>query len=405
MGFRPELIDELLKDYKTPEDFHGKNGILKQLSKALLERALAGELTHHLGYEKNGTRQTDNARNGVTNKTLKTDFGDMPLDVPRDRNGEFEPQIIKKGQRRFTGFDDKILSMYSHGMTTRDIQSHLSDIYNVEVSAELVSSVTEEIMSEVREWQNRPLESIYAIAYFDAIIIKARDEGRVINKAVYVAIGVKLDGRKDILGLWIEKEEGAKFWMRVVMEIQARGVKDILIACVDGLKGLPESIESVFPKVKVQVCIVHLVRNSLKYVGYKDRKKVADALKDIYNAPTEEVGLDALDRLANDWNERFPMIASSWKANWSRLRTFWDFPVNIRKVIYTTNTIESLNFQLRKVTKTRASFPSDDAAIKLLYLALKNIVKKWTQPLCDWPIAVNQLSIIFPDRMPLNVMK
>lgn len=405
MEFREELIDELLKNHKSPEDFYGKNGLFKKLSKAIFERALAGELTHHLGHEKNGLSITGNTRNGYTGKTLKTDNGEINIAVPRDRNGDFEPQIIKKNQRRFTGFDDKILSMYARGMTTRDIQDHLLDIYNVEVSPDLISTVTDEVLIEVREWQNRPLEPVYAIAYFDAIIIKVRDSGRVINKAAHIAIGVKLDGHKDILGIWLEKEEGAKFWLRVVSELQLRGVKDIIIGCVDGLKGLPEAIESVFPMIKIQVCIVHLLRNSLRYVGYRERKRVASELKGIYNAPTEEQGLEEYDKFVKSYGDRFPMIASSWKANWSRLRTFWDFPLSIRKVIYTTNTIESLNFQLRKVTKNRASFPTDEAATKLLYLALKNIMKKWTMPLQDWSTAVNQLSIIFPERMAVNVMK
>ena len=404
MPIRTELIDELLKDYKKPEDMVGENGLLKQLTKALVERALNAELTHHLGYEKHSAdgNNSGNSRNGTTPKTLKSDLGDMPIEVPRDRRGDFEPQIVKKGQRRFTGFDDKILSMYARGMTTRDIQSHLQEIYNVEVSPELISSVTAEVMEEVKEWQSRPLEDLYPIVYLDAIWIKIRDEGHVVNKAAYLAIGVRLDGIKDVLGIWLEKEEGAKFWLKVITELQNRGLKDILIACVDGLKGFPEAIESVFPGTQIQLCIVHMVRNSLKFVSWKDRKKVVSDLKTVYQASTEEQAQTALTEFEQRWNEQYPMIAKSWRSNWTRLRTFFGYPPDIRRVIYTTNAIESLNNGLRKVTKNRGSFPTDDAAIKLLYLALKNIMKKWTMPIQNWATAVNQFSIIFDGRIPVK---
>ncbi len=402
MTIRNELIDELIKDYKKPEDIMGENGILKQLTKAILERTLAAELTHHLGYEKHAPegKNNGNSRNGTSGKTLKSDLGDLPIEVPRDRNGEFEPQIIKKGQRRFNGFDDKILSMYARGMTTRDIQAHLLDIYKVEVSAELISSVTAEVIEEVKEWQNRPLEEVYPIVYFDAIRVKVRDEGHVINKAAYLAIGVRLDGIKDILGIWLEKEEGAKFWLKVITELQNRGLKDIFIACVDGLKGFPEAIESVFPATQVQVCIVHMVRNSMQYVSWKDRKKLVTDLKSIYQAVTEEQALDALTALEQKWDGRYPMIAKSWRNNWTRLSPFFAYPTEIRRAIYTTNAIESLNNSLRKVTKNRGAFPNDEAAIKLLYMALRNIMKKWTMPVRSWGTAINQMSIIFEDRIP-----
>ena len=402
MAIRNELIDELIKDYKKPEDIIGENGILKQLTKAIIERTLAAELTHHLGYEKNSPegKKRGNSRNGTTGKTLKSDLGDLPVEVPRDRNGEFEPQLIKKGQRRFTGFDDKILSMYARGMTTRDIQAHLQDIYKVEVSPELISAVTAEVMEEVKEWQNRSLEEIYPIVYFDAIWVKVRDEGHVVNKAAYLAIGVRIDGFKDVLGIWLEKEEGAKFWLKVITELQNRGLKDIFIACVDGLKGFPEAIESVFPLTQVQVCIVHMVRNSLRYVSYKDRKMVVGDLKGIYQAPTEEQALSALAELEQKWDSRYPMIAKSWRNNWSRLNPFFAYPPEIRRAMYTTNAIESLNNALRKVTKNRGAFPTDEAAIKLLYMALQNIMKKWTMPIQNWGAAINQMSIIFEDRMP-----
>lgn len=399
----PALIDELLKDYKKPEDITGKDGLLKQLTKAILERALESELTHELGYEKH-TRPdmpVGNARNGTSKKTLKTDHGELELSVPRDRASEFEPQIVKKGQRRFTGFDDKIVSMYARGMTTRDIQGHLEEIYGVEVSPELISTVTDGIMSEVREWQSRPLDALYPIVFFDAIRMKIRDEGRVMNKAAYLAIGVGMDGLKDVLGIWIEKNEGAKFWLSVFTELRNRGLHDVLIACVDGLKGLPEAIESVFPEAEVQLCIVHMVRNSLKFVSYKDRKKIAADLKQVYRAATVEQAEEALKDFEETWDSRYPMIGKSWRDNWPRIIPFFDYPEDIRKIIYTTNAIESLNNSLRKVTKTRNSFPSDEAAIKLLYMGLKNIMKKWTKPIRNWSLAIHQFSIRFGERVVL----
>ena len=404
MPIRTELIDELLKDYKKPEDMVGENGLLKQLTKALIERALGAELTHQLGYEKHSAegKNSGNSRNGTSPKTLKSDLGDLPIEVPRDRRGDFEPQIVKKGQRRFNGFDDKILSMYARGMTTRDIQAHLFEIYKVEVSPELISSVTAEVMEEVKEWQNRPLEDLYPIVYFDAIWIKIRDEGHVVNKAAYLAIGIRLDGHKDVLGIWLEKEEGAKFWLKVITELQNRGLKDMLIACVDGLKGFPEAIESVFPNTQVQVCIVHMVRNSMRFVSWKDRKKTVSDLKKVYQAATEEQAQEALTEFERIWGERYPMIGKSWRNNWMRLRTFFAYPPEIRRAIYTTNAIESLNNGLRKVTKNRGAFPSDEAAIKLLYMALRNIMKKWTMPIQNWLTALNQLSIIFEGRLPIK---
>jgi len=401
---RDELVDELLKGYEKPEDIVGESGLLKQLTKAILERALESELTHQLGYSKNSPEgiNSGNSRNGKGSKTVKTDHGELTISTPRDRNSQFDPQIIKKGQRRFTGFDDKILSMYARGMTTRDIQSHLQDIYGVEVSADLVSTVTDSVLEEVREWQNRPLEALYPIVYFDAVRLKVRDEGQVMNKAAYLAIGVGLDGLKDVLGIWLEKTEGAKFWLKVITELQNRGVRDILIACVDGLKGFPEALESVYPKTEVQLCIVHMVRNSLRFVSYKHRKQLAAALKEIYRASTVEQAEEALLELEKDWDERYPMVSKSWRNNWTRITPFFAYPPEIRKVIYTTNAIESLNNSLRKVTRNRNSFPNDEAAIKLLYMALKNIAKKWTMPLQGWPQAVNQFSIRFGDRLPIS---
>jgi putative transposase len=395
-----DLIQELLKDYKKPEDLIGKDGILKQLTKALLETALDSELTDHLGYEKNALSSSNNSRNGKSRKTLKTDHGDMNITIPRDRQSDFEPQIIPKGQRRFTGFDDKILSMYARGMTVRDIQGHLTDIYNVEVSPDLISTVTDGVMDMVREWQSRPLDAVYPIMYFDALRMKIRDEGRVVNKAIYLALGVNMEGQKDVLGIWLDKNEGAKFWLSVFTELQNRGVNDILIACVDGLKGLPEAIETIFPEAEVQLCVVHMVRNSLKYVSYKDKKQMAADLKTIYQAFTVKEAEAALTAFGERWDKRYPMVSHSWQTNWSRVIPFFDYPEDIRRVIYTTNAIESINSSLRKVTKNRNSFPNDESAVKLLYMALQNIMKKWTMPIRNWSLAVHQFAIRFGDRVP-----
>jgi putative transposase len=399
-----ELIDDLLKDYKKPEDLIGENGLLKELTKRLLERAMAAELTEHVGYEKHDPvgNNSGNSRNGKSGKTLKGSFGRMPLEVPRDRNGTFEPQIIEKHQTRFTGFDDNIISLYSRGLTTREIQQHLEEIYHVEVSAALISNVTEEVMDEVRAWQNRQLDAVYPIMYLDAIQFKVRDGGHIKNRAVYLAIGIKLDGLKEVLGLWIAQTEGAKFWLQVVTELKNRGVQDIFIACVDGLKGFPEAIESVFPQTEIQLCIVHLVRHSLNYVSWKQRREVAADLKLIYTSASDVEAEQRLNDFAAKWDEKFPLIAKSWRTNWPRVIPFFAHPPEIRKIIYTTNAIESLNMSLRKVTKTRASFPNDEAAAKLLYLALRNISKKWTMAVYDWQAALNRFAIIYEGRWPAD---
>ena len=399
-----ELIDDLLKDYKKPEDLIGENGLLKQLTKRLLERAMAAELTEHVGYEKHDRagNNSGNSRNGKSSKTLKGSFGRMPLEVPRDRNGTFEPQIIEKHQTRFTGFDENIISLYARGLTTREIQEHLAEIYHVEVSAALISNVTEEVIEEVRAWQNRQLETVYPIMYLDAIQFKIRDTGHIKNKAVYLAIGINLEGFKEVLGLWIAQTEGAKFWLQVVTELKNRGVQDIFIACVDGLKGFPEAIETVFPQTTVQLCIVHLVRHSLNYVGWKQRQEVAADLRLIYTAATADAAEQKLVEFAAKWDEKFPLITKSWRTNWPRVIPFFAHPPEIRKVIYTTNAIESLNMSLRKVTKTRGSFPNDEAAAKLLYLALRNISKKWTQKVHDWQAALNRFAIIYEGRLPID---
>jgi putative transposase len=399
MAIRQEILEELLKDYKSPEDLLGQGGLLKELTKALVEKALDGELTHHLGYSKHSASKSDNARNGKSKKGLLTDHGKMEIVSPRDRNGSFEPELVKKRQTRFDGFDDKILSMYSRGMTVREIQGHLEDIYAVEVSPDLISSVTDSVLEEVRAWQNRPLDAVYPIVFMDALRVKIRDNGHVINKAVYMALGVNLDGHKEVLGLWVAKEEGAKFWLKVVTELKNRGLKDMFIACVDGLKGFPEAIESVYPETQVQLCIVHMVRNSLRFVPWKDKKAVVADLKTIYTATNAEMAKENLKSFRTKWNEKYPTIADSWERNWEGLIPFLSYPDYIRKAIYTTNAIESLNRSLRKVSKNRGSFPNDESALKLLYLALSNISKKWTMPIRLWKQALNQFVILFPGRM------
>jgi putative transposase len=396
-----QLIDNLLKDYKTPEEILGDNGLLKQLTKAVLERAMQAELTEHLGYEKHDASgdNSGNSRNGKSKKTLKGEFGKLPIEVPRDRDSSFEPQIVPKGQTRFSGFDDKILSLYARGMTTREIQSHLEEIYQVEVSPALISSVTEAVIEEVKVWQNRPLDALYPILYLDALQVKVRDGAHIRNKAIYLAIGVNLSGTKEVLGLWVAQTEGAKFWLQIVTEIKNRGVQDIFIACVDGLKGFPEAIETVFPEAQVQLCIVHLVRHSLNYVGWKQREVAAD-LQTIYRASTREEAEMKLSEFAQKWDEQFPTISRSWRSNWERIVPFFAYPADIRKVIYTTNAIESVNMSLRKIIKNRGSFPTDEAALKLLYLALQNIARKWTMPIKEWKAALNRFAILFEDRMP-----
>jgi putative transposase len=402
MAIDLKLIDKLLADYKKPEDIIGENGLLKQLTKALLERAMQAEMTEHLGYEKHDPagHNSGNSRNGATSKTLKGEFGEMPLDTPRDRNGSYEPKIIGKGQTRFAGFDDKIISMYARGMSTREIQGHLEEIYKVEVSPALISNVTEEVMEEVKRWQNRPLDPVYPIMYLDALMVKIRDAGHVRNRAIYVAIGVNMQGNKEVLGLWVSQAEGAKFWLQVLTELKNRGVEDVFIACVDGLTGFPEAIETVFPKAEVQLCIVHQVRASLNYVSWKQRKAVAADLRPIYQASTVEEAGQRLDGFAAKWDETYPTISQMWRRNWDRLTPFFAYPADIRKVIYTTNAVESLNMSLRKVIKTRGSFPTQEAAFKLLYLALEHIAKKWTMPVQNWKAALQRFAILLGDRVP-----
>lgn len=398
-----EILDEI--DFKnlTPEQITGENGLLKQLTKRVIEKAMEAEMTDHLGYEKSDTasKKTANSRNGKSSKSIKTQIGEVDISIPRDRDGDYEPHIIKKHQRRFDIFDDKILSMYSRGMSTRDIQGHLHEIYGVEVSPELISKVTDAVLADVREWQNRPLDSLYPIVFFDALVVKGRTDGKVANKSAYIALGINMEGHKEVLGLWLAETESASFWMSVVTELNNRGVKDILIACMDGLTGFPDAVNAVFPDTRIQLCIVHMIRNSTKYVSYKERKPLCADLKNIYQAPTEKEGLQALEDFAKKWDSKYPMIYKSWSKNWENLNELFRYPEPIRKVIYTTNAIESLNSSLRKVLKKRSAFPTDDAIYKVLYLALTNASKKWSMPIRDWGAALNQFAIYFEERVEL----
>ena len=395
-----ELLSGLLANYKKPEDLIGENGLLKQLTKLLVEKALDAELTEHLGHDRHESvaNATGNTRNGKSKKTLKGEFGELPIDIPRDRHGSFEPQLIPKHQTRWTGFDDKIISLYARGMTVREIQAHLQEMYGTEVSPSLISSVTDAVSEEVKAWQARPLDPIYPIVYLDCIHVKVR-EGAVRVKAVYLAIGITMQGNKEVLGLWLAQTEGAKFWLQVVTELRNRGVQDIFIACVDGLKGFPEAIEAVFPKTVVQLCIVHMVRHSLNYVSWKRRKEVAADLRHIYQAATAQEAEQRLGEFEARWDEQYLPIGQSWRRNWNRLIPFFDYPPEIRKVIYTTNAIESVNMSLRKLTKNRGSFPSDEALLKLFYLALRNISLKWSMPIRDWKAALTRFTIEFGDRL------
>jgi putative transposase len=394
-----QLLDQLLAGADAKTAFE-KDGLLDELKKALAERALNAEIDHHLE-----TGEADgrvNSRNGYGKKTVLTDTGKIGLEVPRDRLSSFDPQLIAKYQRRFPGFDEKIISMYARGMTTREIQGHLRELYGIDVSPDLISAVTDAILDEVAEWQNRPLETLYPLIFFDAIRVKVRDEGTVRNKAVYVALGVRSDGTKEILGLWIEQSEGAKFWLRVMNELKGRGVEDVLIAIVDGLKGFPEAITAVFPQAQVQTCVVHLIRHSLAFVSYKDRKVVAAALKQIYKATDATAGQAALDDFADGlWGQKYPAISQSWRRNWPEVIPFFAFPDDVRRIIYTTNAIESLNAKLRRAVRTRGHFPTDESALKLLFLVLNLTAKEWKMPPREWCMAKAQLAILFGERFTL----
>ena len=395
------LIDRLMAGYEKPEDLTGENGLLKQLTKAVIERALKAELTTHLGYEKHSPEghNSGNSRNGASAKRLKGDFGTVEIAVPRDREASFEPQLVPKGTTRWQGFDEKILSLYARGMTTREIQGHLEEMYQVEVSPALISNVTDAVIEEVKAWQSRPLDAIYPIVYLDALVVKMRSDGRVENRAVYVAIGISMAGQKEVLGLWTSANEGAKFWLQVLTELQNRGLKDIFIACVDGLKGFPQAIGTVYPKTTVQLCMVHMVRASLNYVSWKERKRVAQDLKAIYRAATVEEAERQLAEFAAQWDQRYPSISALWRRNWQGVIPFFQFPPEIRKIVYTTNAIESLNMSLRKAIKTRGAFPSEDAALKVMYLALRNLARKWNV-VQGWKEALNRFALLWEARFP-----
>lgn len=394
-----EILDQFVGHGPlSPEELEAA---VRRFKKAIIERALGGELTHHLGYPPGGAKpeDTSNHRNGTSGKTVLTDDGPLPIDVPRDRNGTFEPRLIAKHERRFTGFDDKILALYARGMTVREIQAFLAEMYAVEVSPDLISTVTDAVMDEVTAWQTRPLEAMYPVVFFDALRVKIRDEATVRSKAVYLALAVLADGSRDILGLWIEQTEGAKFWMKVFSDLQARGCRDILIAVTDGLKGMSEALAAVFPETTLQTCIVHLLRQSLDFANWKDRKPMAAALRTIYTAPGAEAAGAALDAFAcGPWGKKFPTVVASWRRAWTHVIPFFAFPPEVRKVIYTTNALESVHAQLRKIIKTRGHFPNDEAATKLIWLALRNVTAKWQRGAIYWRAAMNQFAILYEGR-------
>ncbi|MEC5164240.1 MULTISPECIES: IS256 family transposase [unclassified Janthinobacterium] len=405
-NFDKTMLDQLLAgvDPANPQSMFTDAGLFGQLKKALAERMLQAELSHHLVHQRNGPEPTRNHKNGSSKKSVMASDTKLTLDIPRDRDGSFEPQLVAKHQRRVPGFDDKVVSLYVRGLPVCEIQGHLTELYGLEVSPDLISTITGEVMQEVVEWQNRPLETMYPLVFFDALRVKIRDEGTVKNKAVYLALGVRADGTKGILGIWIEQTEGAKFWLRVMTELKNRGVEDILIAVVDGLKGFPQAINAVFPQTQVQTCIVHLIRNSLDFVNWKDRKLVAAELKTVYRANTEAEAVAALEAFANGrWGAKYPPIAGMWRRQWQEVIPFFSYPLEVRRIVYTTNAIESLNMQIRRVIKNRGHFPNDDAATKLIWLALCNIAKNWKMPPITWRAAKTQFAILFTERFTAHL--
>ena len=390
------LAREAAKNIKSEADL---NEFRQMLTKVTVERALNAELDEHLGYDKHEKSNNTNSRNGSSRKTLRTEDGQFELDTPRDRDGSFEPKLVKKGQTRFTSMDDKILFLYAQGMTTREIVKTFKELYGADASPSLISKVTDAVIDEVIEWQSRPLDPVYPIVYLDCIVLKIRQDKQVINKSVYLALGVNMEGHKELLGMWLSENEGAKFWLNVLTELQNRGIKDILIACVDGLKGFPDAINAAFPETQIQLCIVHMVRNSVKYVPWKDYKPVTTDLKRIYQATTEEQALLALDTFSEKWDDKYPQISRSWRAHWENLNTLFAYPEDIRKAIYTTNAIESLNSVIRKATKKRKVFPTDESAMKVVYLAIRQASEKWTMPIRNWKAALNRFMIMFEDRL------
>jgi len=390
------IAKELAKNVKTQEDLSNLSSMLVKMT---VEAALGAEMEEHLGYAKHQNSDSNNSRNGYSSKTLKGDHGEVDIDIPRDRHSEFNPVIVKKGETRLTAMDDQILALYAKGMTTRDIVATFKELYGADVSPTLVSKVSEAVMEKVTLWRSRPLDEIYPLLYLDGIVIKVRQDKQIVRKTMYVALGVNTDGHKECLGLWLSETESSKFWLRVLNDIESRGVKDILVASVDGLKGFPEAINTVYPQADVQLCIVHMVRNSLRYVGYKERKQVANDLKQIYQSVTEEEALLALEQFESRWDDKFPNIGRSWRKNWDNLATLFQYPQAIRKVIYTTNAIESLNSVIRKATKNRKIFSHDNSAFKIIFLAIESASKKWTMPIRDWNAAMNQFMILHEERL------
>jgi transposase-like protein len=404
MELTPEMIEQLRADLnkaRTYNDLMGENGAIKKIIKASLEGMLDAELTEHLGYNKYSPtgRNTGNSRNGKTPKTLKNDNGEIDITVPRDRNGSFDPIIVKKYERTLGPIEDKIISMYAKGMSVRDIQSHVQEFYGLDISSSLVSQITDKIIDLAKEWHNRPLERIYPIVFFDAIHYKVTSEGKVSNKAAYTCLALNLEGKKDLLGLWVGEAEGAHFWLTVLTELKNRGVEDILITCVDGLKGFPEAINTVFPQTEIQICIIHLIRNTLRYIASKDQKAFMKELKEVYKAPTEEAALLAFERLEETWSKKYSLAIRTWRNNWTHASTFFKYPEEIRKMIYTTNAVEALHRQFRKVTKAKSIFPNDDALKKMLYLAYRDLSKKWTNQVQNWALVISHLSVIFDERL------
>lgn len=406
MAITDEMLDELIGNAKTQEDVFGQDGIIKQLQKRLIERILQSEMTHQLGYEKHASEgnNTGNSRNGKTKKRVRTDTGELEIEVPRDRNSEFQPALIGKRQTRIKQLDDCILSLYAHGMTNRDIADHIKQLYGAEVSADFISTVTDGVLEEVKDWRNRPLDNLYPVVFIDGFVVKCRLDAVVSNRTVYVIYGITLEGKKDVLGLYLGETEGAKFWLHVLTELKNRGLLDIFILCADGLKGLPDAVESTFPKAIFQTCIVHMVRHSLNYVPHTDKKAVAADLKKIYQANTLELALEALDDIEITWGDKYPAIIKSWRNNWERVTPFLQFPKEIRKVIYTTNIVESLNNTLRKAVRNRGHFSTEDSLMKVLYLSIRNVSRKWNMPIHDWKQALNRFSIMFPERFPETLM-
>jgi putative transposase len=397
-----ELLDEMIKEEKDPKNILSREGLLGQLTKRLSERALAGELTAHLGYEphEKAEERRSNSRNGSTKKTVQTDNGPLELQIPRDREGSFEPILVSKHQRRLAGFDEKVLALYARGLTVREIQGHLEEVYGADVSTTLISNVTEEVIKELTTWQSRTLDPVYPIVYFDALFVKTRQDGQSSSRAVYLALAVNMQGEKELLGLWIAATEGAKFWLGVLTELRSRGMSDCFVTCVDGISGFREALEAIYPKSSMQLCIVHKVRSSMRYVPWKDRKAVAAGLREVYGSATLAEAEAALTRFGDRWDAQYPVITQAWRRDWDALTTFYGYSPEIRKVIYTTNAIESLNYSLRRVLKNRGAFPDDTAVLKVLYLAVQRAAKKWTMPVQNWPSALNRFTIMFADRMP-----